>query len=175
MMNRDSEIEKEVKNSILFSSIFENDKNLQEQVISFIQEGFKMDKMKVLQLLIQEYMNLCGVSLGYRTVVFRFAEEIFEQSKEKFPDHIREQVKDEPFALVMYLLHADYTEEYDKYDITHFEDTDFIIYAIRLLEEGVDQESSAALCYGMYVFYEKWMKEYISYACSGCPSYFDVD
>lgn len=113
-----------------------------------VEEGKQMDKLRVMSLLIDMYMDFCGVSLSRRTVVYNMGEMVFaeyvKEGKSDFTD-------EEHFCEIMGTINPNYTSEYDKYDICFIEDEKMIEIAMDLFEEERDSEMCATLCYGLFL------------------------
>ena len=79
--------------------------------------GEQCDVMKALTLLTEAYVDMCGISLGYRTVVYCAAEGW--QEKLAWLDlPLSELARKEPFVNLMPHISKEYVpEEYDEYDI----------------------------------------------------------
>jgi hypothetical protein len=112
--------------------------------------GKQMDKRHILSLLIDMYMDYCGISLSYRTVVYDCAWAVFKQYAKNEPSEFS---GDEYFCEVMGQINPDYTEEYDKYDIGIVESERYADCCIGILDDyRGDAERCAALCYGFQVY-----------------------
>lgn len=84
----------------------------------YVKQGEQCDIMKALTLLTQAYISMCGISLGYRTVIYCAAESW--QEKLAWLDlPLSEMARKEPFVHLMPHISKDYVPEYyDEYDIT---------------------------------------------------------
>ena len=114
----------------------------------YLEKAKEMDKRRMLSLLVDMYMDYCGVSLGYRTVVYDLGWEVFLQ-------YIRcgqtEFTGDEAFCEVMPRFNPEYTEEYDEYDVWFLDDDKYPPLCMEILDEYAgDDEKCAALCYGLF-------------------------
>jgi tetratricopeptide (TPR) repeat protein len=121
-----------------------------EKLNAFIQhvsEGIQMDKLRIMYLLIEYYMEFCGISLSYRTIVYNMGEIVFgEYVKEENSKFTGEEF----FYEIRAIINPNYTSEYDKYDITYICKTKIVEYAMDLYEEINDSEMRAVLCYGLF-------------------------
>lgn len=92
----------------------------------YAKRGDQCDIMKALSLLTQAYISMCGISLGYRTIVYCAAEPWQEKlAWLDFP--LSEMACKEPFVHLMPHISKDYVpEEYDDYDITAMENEDLL-------------------------------------------------
>ena len=115
----------------------------------YVEMGKQMDKRRILSLLIDMYMKYCGISLGYRTVVYDLGWAVFTQFVK---NEETEFTGEESFCKVMPKLHPEYTEEYDKYDVCLLEDKNYPNLCMEILEEYAEQcvEQRAAICYGLH-------------------------
>ena len=119
-----------------------------EKLREYLEKGKQMDKRRILFLLVDMYMEYCGISAAYRTVVYDLGWEVFRQyaSSEQ-----TEFTGEEAFYTVMSRLNPEYTEEYDEYDIILLEDKNYPTYCMDILaEHDYDAEKCAAICYGLY-------------------------
>jgi len=115
----------------------------------YLEKGKDMDKRRILSLLIDMYMDFCGTSAGYRTVVYDLGEAVFDLYKE---DEESEFTSDKYFNDVMHLLNPEFTEEHKKY--TRYSDTpeeeNYPSYCMNILEEyAANEEECATICYGL--------------------------
>lgn len=84
------------------------------------------DVMEALTLLTQAYIRMCGISLGYRTVVYCAAAPW--QEKLAWLDlPLSKMARKGPFVHLMPYIFNEYVpKEYDDYDITAMEDEDLL-------------------------------------------------
>lgn len=132
----------------------------------YAEEGEKMDVLEALRLLTKAYMQECGMSLGYRTVVYTAAE-MWQGDKLKAGcgnNFTEEQVK-EPLVELMPFLCDEYDPEYyGKWDIGFgFSDEAFKEMSLDIIDEKeFDEDTLRALCWGikhMPELVEKWLLE----------------
>jgi hypothetical protein len=100
-------------------------------------------------------MDYCGVSLGYRTVVYDCGWEVFKQYA---LNETTEFSGKEAFCDVMRQINPEYTEEYDDDDIEIIEMENYSDYCVEILEEH-NGERCAALCYA----FTCWVKETVEF------------
>jgi hypothetical protein len=113
----------------------------------YVELGKQMNKRHILSLLIDMYMDYCGISLAYRTMVYDCGWAVF---REYAGNEATEFSGDEIFHDVMGHINPAYTEEYDKYDVWYIEDEKYPAYCADILEKyRDDSEKCAALCYGL--------------------------
>ena len=113
----------------------------------YLEMGKQMDTRRMLTLLVDMFMSYCGVSLGYRTVVYDLGWAVFVQYA---ASEDAEFTGDEPFCTALSRLHPGYTEEYDEYDVGMLEDKEYPIFCMDILDEYAgDDEKCAAICYGL--------------------------
>lgn len=121
-----------------------------EKFRNYLEMGKEMDKRHMLSWFVDMYIDYCGVSRGYRTVVYDLGWAVFIQYTEN--EHTEFTGK-EAFCDVMKKLNPGYTEEYDKYDICLLDKEDYLPLCMEILDEyaGHD-EKCAALCYGLHCY-----------------------
>ena len=102
-----------------FSKAFEYKeyKDFQSSFLQNINEGSKIPPKQLLISLLQKYIEFCGISLGYRTIVYDFAWSIllehpelwYEQETQNglciLADHFKEYI-------------PGYNDSFDKFDVT---------------------------------------------------------
>ena len=106
--------------------------------------------MEALRLLIEAYIQECGISLGYRTVVYNAAEE-WQERLAWMDLPLSEMARKEPFINLMPHISKEYIpERYDKYDITGMSDEEMIDCCREIVEEQeFDENTLAVLCWGI--------------------------
>ena len=137
-------------------------KNFKDQILElqpgkyrdYVEAGKQMDKRQALSLLVGMYMDYCGISMGYRTVVYDLGWATFKKYAEC---EKTEFTGDEPFCSVLSRLNQEYAEnaeKYDEYDIAIIDDDDdYLSFCMDILNEHEgDHECCAAICYGMNCF-----------------------
>ena len=88
--------------------------------------GEQCDVMKALTLLANAYISMCGISLGYRTVVYCAAEP-WQERLAWLDMPLSEMARKEPFDHLMPHISKEYIpEEYDEYDITAMEEEELL-------------------------------------------------
>jgi len=117
------------------------------KIRDFVEKGKQMEHRRILYLLVDMYMGYCGVSKGYRTVVYDLGWAVFHKYAES---EETEFTGDETYSSVMPRLHPEYTKEYDEYDIAIIDDEKIPSFCMDILgEHDGDHEKCAAICYGM--------------------------
>jgi tetratricopeptide (TPR) repeat protein len=141
----------DTKNQIIHSSClmdyFKRHPNKLKAFIRGVAEGKQMDKHRIMYLLIERYMEFCGFSLGYRTVVYDMGWAVFNQYVKEGKSNFTGK---ESFCTVMGTINPNYTSEYDEYDIAIISKKSNVEYAMVLYEETGDKEMRAVLCYGLF-------------------------
>lgn len=113
------------------------DKRLKE----LVDASERMNPIHAMRLLTKLFVDNCGVSLGYRSVAY-YA--IWDWLAEMAPVDI------------MPLLCEECTKELlDEYDITHINEEDAINLVKEMIDQGLDNDTAAALCRGIKTLNEK--------------------
>ena len=101
----------------------------------YAKHGEQCDVMKALNFLTEAYVDMCGISLGYRTVVYCAAEAWLE--KLAWLDlPLSEMARKEPFIHLMPHVSKKYVaEEYDEYDIAPLEDATLLKICCQMIRE----------------------------------------
>ena len=141
---------------------------IEKQFEKYAKEGENLDVVEALQLLTKAYMKECGVSLGYRSMIYG-AGEIWQGAKldEKYYDRFTEEIVKGSFALLMPVICEEYDPDYyDKWDIGYgIPDEKFKELCFDAIkEQRYDEPTFKALCWGikyMAEYTDKWMEEYI--------------
>ena len=112
--------------------------------------GEQCDVMKALTLLTEAYVDMCGISLGYRTVVYCAAEGW--QEKLAWLDlPLSELARKEPFVNLMPHISKEYVpEEYDEYDIAPLQDADLLKICTQMIRaKEFDQATLEVMSWGI--------------------------
>lgn len=106
--------------------------------------------MEALRLLTGAYIQECGISLGYRTVVYNVAEE-WQERLAWMDLPLSEMARKEPFVNLMPYISDEYIpERYDKYDIIGMSDEEMIDCCREIVEEQeFDKNTIDVLCWGI--------------------------
>lgn len=113
-----------------------------DRFMELVEEGEKLDWRVAFNELIQAYINMCGFSLGYRTLYYNAAEGWQEKLKGRnSPVPLNKPICD----YFPQLCEAYDPALYDEYDITIIKGDDFAIYATQLINE-IDNEENHQLC-----------------------------
>jgi len=116
----------------------------------YAKQGEKCDVMRALTLLTRAYLDMCGISLGYRTVVYCAAEAWLERlAWQDLP--LSEMARKEPLVELMPHITSDYVPElYDEYDITGMGNDELLRLCFFILRsEEFDEETLEVLCWGI--------------------------
>ncbi|MDR1895544.1 MAG: hypothetical protein LBR10_01985 [Prevotellaceae bacterium] len=147
MMGKD--IKTQIEDCSIFTEYFRENPDARETFVKYAEAGMKMDKYHAMQLLIDEYMNMCGISITYRTVVFYAGSAIFDDYRQH--DEHNRFGEEERFCEVMGLINPRYTPEYDEYDISYLKNREVIQICMEDMLPDLDEETKAALCYGLFL------------------------
>lgn len=117
---------------------------------NYLGKGAEIEVMEALRLLTEAYIQECGISLGYRTVVYNAAEE-WQERLAGMDLPLSEMARKEPFINLMPHISKEYIpERYDKYDITGMSDEEMIDCCREIVEEQeFDENTLAVLCWGI--------------------------
>jgi hypothetical protein len=143
-----SVIKEHIRNCRCLSGYFNRYPEKQDAFIHCVDRGREMDKLCVMSLLTDRYMDFCSVSLGYRTVVYDMGWVVFDEYvKEGAGDF----TGDESFCEVMGKINPRYTGKYDEYDVGLLPDEKTVEYAMDLYEEAHDDVMCSVLSYGLFL------------------------
>jgi len=128
-----------------------------ETFVEDVNKGKYIDVEKLLAIMIEEYSKYCGISLGYRTVVFDYAYAILDQHHELWSEEEKE--KGYILALDFKKFYPEYDNALDEYDITRLECWQYIVYSLNLLiDNELGDESKLAFSYAFYNFVKDFFK-----------------
>lgn len=115
----------------------------------YAKAGEQCDVMQALKLLTKAYMDMCGISLGYRTALYCAAEAWLERlAWMDLP--LSEMARKEPLVCVMQHITSEYDpERYDGYDITGMDDEDLRSCFKEMANEGFDETTLEVLAWGL--------------------------
>ena len=91
-----------------------------------INEGSKIPATKLIGLLLQQYIDYCGISLGRRTIFYDFAWSILEEH----PELWYEQEKQNDFCVLANHFKEyipGYNDSFDKFDVTVLNEGDYLV------------------------------------------------
>jgi len=125
-----------------------------ESFYSYQRKGYEMDKKRIMYLLSEMYMEYCGISLTYRTVVYDIG---WKVKDEYVSDGNNEFDINDSFQKVMSKINPSYNIEDDVWDVASISNVEMIKCCFDMMAEN-DEEKCAALCYGIEIFMknEKW-------------------
>ena len=106
--------------------------------------------MDALVLLTKAYISQCGISLGYRTVVYNATESWLERlAWTDLP--LSEMARKEPLVCVMPYITSEYDPEiYDEYDITGMNNKELMDCCRQIIQEKIfDDDTLEVLCSGL--------------------------
>lgn len=124
--------------------------NNYELIESYAKKAENHDVMSALTLLTKAYIDQCGVSLGYRTVIYCAAEQWLERlAWLDLP--LSEMARKEALVTVMPYITSDYDpEKYDDYDIAGMSDGERIDACVEMIRSGeYDELTNELLCWGI--------------------------
>lgn len=112
--------------------------------------GEQRDVMKALTLLTEAYVDMCGISLGYRTVLYCAAEAWLERlAWLDLP--LSKMARKEPFVHLMPHISKKYVaEEYDEYDIAPLQDAELLNIGSHMIRaKEFDQATLEVMSWGI--------------------------
>ena len=124
--------------------------NNYELIESYAKKVENHDVMSALTLLTKAYIDQCGVSLGYRTVIYCAAEQWLERlAWLDLP--LSEMARKEALVTLMPYITSDYDpEKYDDYDIAGMSDGERIDACVEMIRSGeYDEFTNELLCWGI--------------------------
>lgn len=112
--------------------------------------GELCDVMKALTLLTQAYINMCGISLGNRTVVYCAAEP-WQERLAWMDLPLSEMARKEPYVHLMPHISKEYVpEEFDDYDITAMNDEELLSICSQMIRnKEFDETTLEVISYGI--------------------------
>ena len=138
--------------------------NCKKVIEEYAKRGEQCDVMKALTLLTQAYISQCGISLGWRTVVYCAAEP-WQERLAWMDLSLSEMARKEPFVHLMPYITKEYVpEECDGYDIAAMEDDELLKVCNRMIRsKEFDETTLEVLCWGLLkaTEEEKWLSEEI--------------
>ena len=100
------------------SSNYVNKNKSTAEIDVLAKRGEQYDVIEALTLLTKAYIDMCGISLGCRTVIYCAGEPWLERLA-WMDVPLSEMARKKPFVMVMPHITTDYDpDDYDKYDIT---------------------------------------------------------
>lgn len=126
-----------------------------QTIESLAQHGEQYDVMTALKLLTIAYMEMCGISKGFRTVVFYAADE-WQNRLASMNLPLSEMAKNvRPHELMPYITEEYNPEIYDEYDIAIMQDDELLDCCRQIVEEKVfDEPTTEVLCWGFLNYYK---------------------
>ena len=121
-----------------------------KRIEDYAKKGEHRDEMKALRLLTEAYIDMCGISLGFRTVVYCAAEAWVERlAWLDLP--LSEMARKEPLVCLMPHITDLYKPEiYDRYDIAGMGDPELLAACRRIIvEKTFDEATTEVLCWGI--------------------------
>lgn len=123
-----------------------------EKIIeNYASKGQDYDVMKALRLLTLAYIKECGISLGYRTLVYVAAERWLERlAWLDLP--LSEMARKEPLVNLMPYITEEYAPDiYDQYDITGIDNEEMVECCMEVINnKEFDKETLEVLCWGIF-------------------------
>ena len=121
-----------------------------ELIESYAKKGESHDVMSALTLLTKAYIDQCGVSLGYRTVIYCAAEQWLERlAWLDLP--LSAMARKEALVTVMPYITSDYDpEKYDDYDIAAMNEEELMDGCVEMIQsDEYDELTNELLCWGI--------------------------
>ena len=125
----------------------------------YAKRGEHHDVMDALLLLTRAYINMCGYSLGYRTIVYRAGEAWQERlAWQDLP--LSEIAREEALVNLMPYITNEYDPEvYDEYDISGMNDNELLDGCEQaIIDKEFEDETLEVLCWGIMKATEKKKK-----------------
>jgi len=111
-------------------------------------KGANADKKEQMRLLMDGYIDNCGISLSVRTAYYQACEGLFYSLPEN---------KGKLMFYHLSKLNSNYTSDYDRYDICGLNFKEAIDIALKEKEFNMcDEPTSYALCYGLWLSIKCW-------------------
>jgi predicted esterase YcpF (UPF0227 family) len=136
----------QVTNCSMLMNYFSRHPELKDGFISNVCKGMKMDKLRVMTLLIDMYMEYCHVSMGYRTAAYDMGWAVF---REYVSENETEFTGEEHFCEVMEKINPNYILEEDDCDIGWISIKKSAGFAMQMYVNEHNEEICAVLCYGI--------------------------
>ena len=120
-----------------------------ETIEDFAKRGEQHNVMDALTLLTKAYISQCGISLGFRTVVY-CAAEAWKERLAWLDLPLSDMARKKPLVCVMPYITTDYAPEvYDVYDICGLDKEELLSCCRQIiLEKAFDLETLEVLCWG---------------------------
>ena len=120
---------------------------MNEIFAKYAEKGSQMDKQRAIYLLLQCYVDYCGVSPAMRTVVWDAAYAIFDKHEQEIP------FETECFSNFEFLnkINPNYTEEVCEYDIAILRSYKEYFRTCMMVVDENDDETNSAVCYGISI------------------------
>lgn len=121
-----------------------------ETIEELAKRGEQHDVMDALRLLTKAYIEMCGISYSYRTVVY-CAAELWQNRLEKMDHPLAEKARKWPLVLLMPYITSDYIKEkYDRYDIAGMNLEERLDCCKQIVHEKTfDEQTLEVMCWGM--------------------------
>jgi len=118
--------------------------------------GERHDIVDALKLLVQAYMDMCGISAGSRTVIF-YAAEAWQERLAWMNLPLSELARKNGLTEFMPYIISEYDPEiYDKYDIAVMDNKELQTCCQQIVdEEDFDNQTTEVLCWGLLKATEK--------------------
>ena len=121
-----------------------------ETIEQLAKKGEQHDVMDALRLLTKAYIEMCGISYSYGTVVY-CAAELWQNRLEKMDHPLAEKAKKWPLVLLMPYITSEYDpEKYDRYDIAGMNLEERLDCCKQIVHEKTfNEETLEVMCWGM--------------------------
>ena len=112
--------------------------------------GEQHDIVDALKLLVQAYMDMCGISAGYRTVVF-YSAKSWQEKLAWLDLPLSELARKNGLTEFMPYIVSEYAPEiYDNYDIAVMDNEELLACCKHIIdEEEFDEPTTEVLCWGL--------------------------
>lgn len=129
-------------------------KDVQESFLQNINKGSEIAPSMLLGLLIHEYCDNCGISLGRRTILYDFAWSVIDEHPELWSV---EEIKNGYYLLSDHFKDfcPGYDESYDKFDVAIMNAGEYLVGGFNLLKEDILKPDLKSACsYAMFTFFK---------------------
>ena len=146
---------KEIPKSHYYKMYFAKNRKKKKLFIQYAEKGSQMDKQRAMYLLLQLYVDNCGISISLRTVAWDACWAIFNKHEKEI------SFETDSFFDVGFLnkINPNYTEEInERYDIIPLNGYDEYLEICMMIMEENDDETNNAVCYGISLLFDTLKK-----------------
>lgn len=127
------------------------------QILNDTITGSELDRKCIIAHLLKLACAYCGISLGYRTLLYDFAWAVLNHTPEYWsPQEIENEMSDLSSRIGEF--YTEYHGELDQYDVTTMSVDEYLDTAIEFLECEATERDRPILCLGLYMFCEDMSK-----------------